>query len=108
MISRKKTSTRRGRASTATAFVWEPALAALEPIGAVASLPLALLKAIDANRDSLMENTRRFAAGLPANNALLWGARGMGKSSLVKAAHAAINRDQPAEARLKLVEIHRV
>ena len=56
-------------------------------------------------RDLLVENTERFARGLPANNALLWGARGMGKSSLVKAAHAAINRQTGVEGRLKLVEI---
>jgi uncharacterized protein len=103
--SRKKTSTQRKRTASGTAYVWEPALAALEPVGAVASLPLSLLKAIDANRDSLMENTRRFAAGLPANNALLWGARGMGKSSLVKAVHAQINRVH--NAKLVLVETHR-
>jgi predicted AAA+ superfamily ATPase len=59
-------------------------------------------------RDLLVENTERFARGLPANNALLWGARGMGKSSLVKAAHAAVNAGSPADAPpLKLVEIHR-
>ena len=58
-------------------------------------------------RDLLVENTRRFARALPANNALLWGARGMGKSSLVKAAHAAINREPEVGGRLKLVEIHR-
>ena len=58
-------------------------------------------------RDLLVENTERFARGLPANNALLWGARGMGKSSLVKAAHAAINRQAAVAGRLKLVEIHR-
>ena len=67
---------------------------------------LPLLKAIDRTRDQLLENTRRFASGLPANNALLWGARGMGKSSLVKAAHAAVAAEIVA-ARLKLVEIHR-
>ena len=54
--------------------------------------PLALLKGIELASDQLLENTRRFARGLPANNALLWGARGMGKSSLVKAAHAEVNR----------------
>jgi predicted AAA+ superfamily ATPase len=65
-----------------------------------------LLKGIDRMRDTLMENTERFAKGLPANNALLWGARGMGKSSLVKAAHAQINKSI-AHGNLKLVEIHR-
>ena len=69
-------------------------------------MAISLLKGIDRNRDTLVANTERFAKGLPANNALLWGARGMGKSSLVKAVHAAVNAtglDQP----LKLVEIHR-
>ena len=65
-----------------------------------------LLKGIDRVRDLLVENTERFARGLPANNALLWGARGMGKSSLVKAVHAAVNASQ-GERPLKLVEIHR-
>jgi len=58
-------------------------------------------------RDILIENTERFADGLPANNALLWGARGMGKSSLVKAAHASINAGRKPAERLKLIEIHR-
>jgi predicted AAA+ superfamily ATPase len=65
-----------------------------------------LLKGIDRMRDTLMENTERFAKGLPANNALLWGARGMGKSSLVKASHSAVNKSI-ARGNLKLVEIHR-
>ena len=64
---------------------------------------IALLKGVDRARDALLENTQRFARGLPANNALLWGARGMGKSSLVKAAHASVKATQP----LKLIEIHR-
>jgi predicted AAA+ superfamily ATPase len=69
---------------------------------------MSLLKGIDRMRDMLVENTERFARGLPANNALLWGARGMGKSSLVKAAHASINAAQADETgHLKLVEIHR-
>ena len=71
---------------------------------------MSLLKGIDRVRDVLVENTERFAHALPANNALLWGARGMGKSSLVKAAHAAVNAklgDGPRRGRLKLVEIHR-
>ena len=89
------------------AFVWEPAHGGLLPIGRVASLPIGILKGIDFARDTLMENTRRFADGLPANNALLWGARGMGKSSLVKAVHAAENEARPAETRLVLVEVHR-
>ncbi|MEM8663285.1 MAG: ATP-binding protein [Pseudomonadota bacterium] len=86
--------------AAADAFLWQAAEGALSPVAKVSRVDLALLRGIDANRDRLLENTRRFAAGLPANNALLWGARGMGKSSLVKAVHAAI----PG---LKLVEIHR-
>jgi predicted AAA+ superfamily ATPase len=73
----------------------------------VAGIPLPLLKGIDAARDTLLENTRRFADGLPANNALLWGARGMGKSSLVKAVHGAVNAARKGAGRLVLVEIHR-
>jgi predicted AAA+ superfamily ATPase len=91
----------------ADAFVWEAERAELVAVPHVASLPLALLKGIDAARDVLYENTRRFADALPANNALLWGARGMGKSSLVKAVHAEVNRGRPAAARLALVEIPR-
>jgi predicted AAA+ superfamily ATPase len=89
------------------AFVWEPGQGGLLGVETVASVPLPLLKGIDASRDTLLENTRRFAAGLPANNALLWGARGMGKSSLVKAVHAEVNRGAKGKARLALIEIHR-
>jgi predicted AAA+ superfamily ATPase len=77
----------------------------LEPVPAVNRVPLTLLQGIDRQADTLIENTRRFATGLPANNALLWGARGTGKSSLVKAAHAEINAELPDG--LLLVEIHR-
>ena len=87
------------------AFVWEPQGGGLMAVASVASLPMGLLKGIDQARDTLLENTRRFAEGLPANNALLWGARGMGKSSLVKAAHAEVNRGRRAP--IVLVEIHR-
>jgi len=87
------------------AFVWEPTQGGLVAVATVASLPLGLLKSVDYARDTLLENTRRFADALPANNALLWGARGMGKSSLVKAVHAEVNAAR-AE-RLVLVEIHR-
>ena len=93
--------------SAADAFVWRAERGALSPIARVNRVDIALLKGVDRVRDQLMENTRRFARGLPANNALLWGARGMGKSSLVKAAHAAISHAEPGQARLKLVEIHR-
>src|SRR5579864_1000955 len=79
----------------ADAFVWEAEGALLTPVAKVAALPLMLLKGIDNARDILLENTHRFVAGLPANNALLWGARGMGKSSLVKAVHAEVNRGAP-------------
>ena len=80
----------------------------LQPVAQVNRVALPLLKGIDRARDTLMENTQRFARGLPANNALLWGARGMGKSSLVKAVHAAVAAGQPAGAPpLKLIEIHR-
>lgn len=77
----------------------------LEPVPAVNRVPLSLLKGINRQADTLIENTRRFARGLPANNALLWGARGTGKSSLVKAAHAEINAE--SDGMLVLVEIHR-
>ncbi len=89
------------------AFVWEPAHGGLIAVPVVAAVTLALLKGIDQARDTLLENTRRFADGLPANNALLWGARGMGKSSLVKAAHGAVNEEREGHSRLVLVEIHR-
>ena len=89
----------------ADAFVWNPRGGRLHPVPKVSRTPLALLKGIDRARDILLGNTRRFAAGLPANNALLWGARGMGKSSLVKAIHGELCREAPGS--LALVEIHR-
>ncbi len=91
----------------ADAFVWRSETQALAPVPHVNRVEMGLLKGIDLVRDLLFENTQRFANGLPANNALLWGARGMGKSSLVKAAHASINNTRAMEQRLKLVEIHR-
>jgi predicted AAA+ superfamily ATPase len=90
----------------ADAFVWSAAKATLVPVPRVNRVAMALLRGIDRMRDTLLENTERFARGLPANNALLWGARGMGKSSLVKAVHGEINANKP-ERPLKLVEIHR-
>ena len=93
--------------ATGDAFVWEPAHGGLVAVADVARVPLSLLKGINAARDTLLENTRRFADGLPANNALLWGARGMGKSSLVKASHAEVNAARKGASRLVLVEIHR-
>jgi hypothetical protein len=91
--------------AAADAFVWHAEREWLEPVATVSRVDLDLLQGIDRVRDILIDNTRRFAQGYPANNVLLWGARGMGKSSLVKAAHAAIN-DAEAHA-LALVEIHR-
>jgi predicted AAA+ superfamily ATPase len=89
----------------ADAFVWHADPDHLEPVLAVNRVELPLLKGIERQRDILAENTRRFARGLPANNALLWGARGMGKSSVVKALHASISQELPGQ--LKLIEIHR-
>ncbi|WLA69023.1 ATP-binding protein [Bradyrhizobium diazoefficiens] len=90
----------------ADAYVWHPD-GRLSAVPRVSRVELFLLKGVDRMRDILMENTERFAGGLPANNALLWGARGMGKSSLVKAAHASINADRKPADKLKLIEIHR-
>ena len=97
---------------SADAFVWQAREKRLDPVARVNRVEMRLLKGIDRARDLLLENTGRFARGLPANNALLWGARGMGKSSLVKAVHAEVNaaagagRSGPGGP-LKLVEIHR-
>jgi predicted AAA+ superfamily ATPase len=95
----------------ADAFSWHPERGTLAPVVNVNRVELSLLKGIDRVRDILIENTQRFARGLPANNALLWGARGMGKSSLVKAVHAFVNAAErlPGNGHgvLKLVEIHR-
>jgi predicted AAA+ superfamily ATPase len=94
--------------ATADAFIWHPSGRRLAPVPRVNRVEMSLLKGIDRVRDILVENTERFARGLPANNVLLWGARGMGKSSLVKAAHAAINASLGNKAGLlKLIEIHR-
>jgi predicted AAA+ superfamily ATPase len=90
----------------ADAFVWHPD-GRLAPVPRVSRVDLGLLRGIDRMRDILIENTERFANGLPANNALLWGARGMGKSSLVKAAHADLNLKRKPAQKLKLIEIHR-
>ncbi|MDH3236166.1 MAG: ATP-binding protein [Alphaproteobacteria bacterium] len=87
------------------AYVWQAETGRLEAVEAVNRVAIGLLRGVDRQRETLLENTRRFAEGLPANNALLWGARGMGKSSLVKAVHAAVN--DGAKKLLVLVEIHR-
>ncbi|MDF1728177.1 MAG: DUF815 domain-containing protein, partial [Sulfitobacter sp.] len=90
--------------TAAAAFVWHTEPDRLEPVAKVSRVALPLLVGIDRARDTLMANSRAFAAGLPANNALLWGARGMGKSSLVKAVHGAL---QAEHQDLKLVELQR-
>ncbi|MGC2409697.1 MAG: ATP-binding protein [Methyloceanibacter sp.] len=95
----------------AEGFIWQAVPEAFLPVIDVNRVPLSLLKGIDRMRHVLLDNTSRFARGLPANNALLWGARGMGKSSLVKAVHAEVSRLVKGAASqagdLKLVEIHR-
>lgn len=91
--------------SAADAFVWHADPDCLEPVPQVNRVDLDLLKGIERQRGLLLDNTRRFAMGLPANNALLWGARGTGKSSLVKAVHAVLNAEKPGS--VVLVEIHR-
>ena len=88
----------------ADAFVWHVGPERLEPVPHVSRVDLSLLVGINRSRDTLLENTLRFAKGFAANNALLWGARGMGKSSLVKAVHAEVNAQGHA---LKIVELQR-
>lgn len=89
----------------ADAFVWHPSPAHLVPVRKISRVDIALLRGVDRQKGILAENTLRFARGLPANNAMLWGARGMGKSSLVKATHAVANQEIPGS--LVLIEIHR-
>jgi uncharacterized protein len=93
----------------ADAFIWAPEENRFIAVPRVNRMPIALLKSVDRMRDTLLANTENFARGLPANNALLWGSRGMGKSSLVKAVHAAVAAGQSGAgaAPLKLIEIHR-
>ena len=90
---------------SADAFVWHPTTHRLQPIARINRVDISLLKGVDRLRDILVENTERFAKGLPANNVLLWGARGMGKSSRVKSVHASVNGGKGKS--LKLIEIHR-
>ena len=92
---------------TADCFVWQADPGYLEPVRKVNRVDIDLIRGVDRVRDILVDNTERFAAGFAANNVLLWGARGMGKSSLVKAAHASINAAGRGERPLKLIEIHR-
>ncbi|GBR45590.1 DUF815 domain-containing protein [Acetobacter pomorum] len=97
---------------TADAFVWLPERGRLLPVAHVAHVPVDLLRGVDLQRKILIENTEHFARGLPANNAMLWGARGMGKSSLVKGAHALANQVDgkpcaPGKGAIALIEIQR-
>jgi predicted AAA+ superfamily ATPase len=100
-------SGKEGGDAFATAYVWEPSQGGLIAVTRVASIDIVLLKAIENQKNILLANTSRFADGLPANNALLWGARGMGKSSLVKAVHAEVNAARKGDAKLVLIEVHR-
>ncbi|MCP4317527.1 MAG: ATP-binding protein [Hyphomicrobiales bacterium] len=94
--------------AAADCFIWEPMTGCLQPVAKPNRIDIGLIHGVDRVRDILHDNTRRFSDGFPANNVLLWGARGMGKSSLVKATHAAITTDGKDETHpLKLVEIHR-
>ncbi len=96
--------------TAAEAFIWQSEENRFLPVAQVNRMPISLLKAVDRMRDTLFANTENFARGLPANNALLWGSRGTGKSSLVKAVHAEVSARGAAAASglaLKLVEIHR-
>ncbi len=92
---------------SADAFVWDPSGRRLKAVHSVNRAPLSLLKGISSQTETLLANTRNHAEGLPANNALLWGARGTGKSSLVKAVHADVNKARNEKTRLIIVEIHR-
>ncbi len=101
---------RGGDLGRADAYVWHAEETRLTAVDNVSRVPLSLIRGLDRQRDVLLDNTKRFASALPANNALLWGARGMGKSSLVKAVHAAVNEEAKRGngiAPIVLVEIHR-
>jgi uncharacterized protein len=91
--------------AAADAFVWHPAPPHLAAVATVSRVDISLLQGVERQKQILLDNTLRFARGLPANNAMLWGARGMGKSSLVKAVHAVVSAQLPGS--LALVEIHR-
>jgi predicted AAA+ superfamily ATPase len=97
-----------GLEEIAEGYLWLPGETRLKPVSHISRIDIELLKRVDSQRETLLDNTRRFARGEPANNALLWGARGTGKSSLVKAVHAAINQERPKEhTPVALVEIQR-
>ncbi|HVY12100.1 MAG TPA: DUF815 domain-containing protein, partial [Alphaproteobacteria bacterium] len=89
----------------ADAYLWHAETDALQPVNEISRVDMNLLQGVELQRDLLLGNTRQFAKGLPANNALLWGARGMGKSSLIKAVHGAVVKEMPGS--MALVEIHR-
>ena len=91
--------------NAAECFVWAPATHHLQPVAKPNRIELSLISGVDHVRDILLDNTLRFAEGFPANNVLLWGARGMGKSSLVKSVHAQVARKTGVA--VKLVEVHR-
>ena len=91
----------------ADCFVWQADPGFLEPVRKVNRVDIGLIRGVDRVRDILLDNTERFASGYAANNVLLWGARGMGKSSLVKAVHAAVNASDKLDRPLRLIEIHR-
>ncbi|PBB30070.1 ATP-binding protein [Mesorhizobium sp. M1A.F.Ca.IN.020.06.1.1] len=91
----------------ADCFVWQADPGYLEPVHKVNRVDIGLIRGVDRVRDILLDNTERFASGFAANNVLLWGARGMGKSSLVKAVHAKVNASDKLDRPLKLIEIHR-
>ncbi len=93
--------------AAADCFVWDAETSRLMPIRRVNRVDLDLIRGVSHVRDILLDNTRRFASGLPANNVLLWGARGMGKSSLVKAVHKAARDELSDGPVIKLIEIHR-
>ncbi len=92
---------------SADAYLWDAERKTLLPVEDVRYLDLPLLKGIDEARDTLLANTLQFTKGYSANNALLWGARGMGKSSLIKAIHAHINKQKCRTRLIVLIEIHR-
>ena len=91
--------------SQSDGFVYDDSLKNLKPVKKISRVPIQLLKGLENQKDILLKNTQNFANNLPANNALLWGAKGTGKSSLVKSVHAEINIQN--NEKIKLIEIHR-
>ena len=91
--------------SKSDGFIYDDSLKNLKPVKKISRIPIKLLKGLENQKDILLKNTQNFANNLPANNALLWGAKGTGKSSLVKSVHAEINIQN--NEKIKLIEIHR-